>query len=418
MHETIVVGAGTAGLAMSWHLARRGVDHVVLERGRVGETWRSQRWDSFCLNTPTWMNLLPGVRAGPGPRDGFLGRDAWVAHLEDYATDVTLPVRTGVEVTGLQVEVGGTFALDIRVSGPVESLRARSVVVASGTQRQPRIPSVAASLPPDVLQLHTSEYRSPAALPPGAVLVVGAAQSGGQVVDDLLAAGRTVHLATSRVARVRRRTRGRDTLEWLVPWGFFDMPVERLEDPAERWAAQPLTSGVGRHGHTLSLQWLEGRGARLLGHLRAIDGGRLTFDDDLGANIRFADEASAEVNRQIAARLAEAGLDAQLPSLEDDPADEPHPNADAVRGPTSLDLVKDGVSTVMWATGFAPRVTWLPPVLLDERGGLRHQGGAAPTPGIFGIGYPWLRTRGSGIVYGMDRDAAAIADMITAELAS
>lgn len=415
MDDVVVIGAGHAGLAASWHLARRGVGHMVLERGRVGETWRTQRWDSFALNTPTGMSRLPGVETDPGPDDGFLVRDAWIAHLDGYATRFALPVRTGADVTGLSRAPDGTFEIQLADAG--ETLRARSVIVAAGAQRNPRIPALAGSLPAGVLQLPTSGYRNPAATPPGAILVVGAAQSGGQVVEDLLDAGRTVHLATSRVPRVRRRMRGRDSFEWLARSGFFDQAVTALTDPDLQFAPQPIVSGVGRHGHTISLQWLEARGVRLLGRLRSIDGGRLTFHDDLGANIRFGDEQSAQATRQIAAGLARAGLDADLPPLEDDPADVRHADPEGVHAPTSLDLDAAGIATVIWATGYAPNFDWLPPAWLDDRGGLRHRDGAAPVPGLFALGFPWLRTRGSGIVYGTDRDAAAVVEGVTAHLA-
>jgi len=416
MEDAVVVGAGPAGLAASWHLGRRGVRHVVLERGRIGETWRTQRWDSFTLNTPTWMSRLPGRGADPGPPDGFVPREAWIAHLDDYARRSGLPVRTGVEVTSLEVRPDGSF--EVRVGGPrPETFVARCVVVASGAQREPRVPALATGLPAGVAQVHTAAYRNAGLLPAGAVLVVGSAQSGGQVAEDLLDAGRVVYLSTSRVARLRRRTRGRDTLEWLVPAGFFDQPAASLADPALRFAAQPITSGVGRLGHTLSLQWLQERGARLLGRLRGAEGGRLLFDDNLGANIRFADEQSAAANRQIAEALAGRGLDATLPPLEDDPADRPHPAPEAIHAPTTLELERAAIGTVIWATGVSGRFDWLPPDLLDERGDPRHEEGSTPVPGLFVLGLPWLRSRGSGIVYGMDRDAAAIVDRLTERLA-
>jgi putative flavoprotein involved in K+ transport len=416
MEDAIVVGAGPAGLAASWHLRRRGVSHVVLERGRVGETWRSQRWDSFTLNTPTWMSCLPGGPA-PGPPDGFLPRDAWVTHLDDHARSAELPVRTGAKVTGLEARPDGTFEVRVGGAGP-ETIAARCVVVASGVQREPRTPALAADLPDGVVQLHTVAYRNPAQLSAGAVLVVGSAQSGGQVAEDLLAAGRMVYLSTSRVARVRRRTRGTDTLEWLVMDGWVDQTVASLADPALRFAPQPITSGVGRFGHTLSLQWLEERGARLLGHLRGIQRGSLLFDDDLGANVRFADEQSAMVNRRVEAAIAAGGRAAALPPLEDDPADRPHPNPAAIHAPTELDLERAGIDTVIWATGVTGRFDWLPSDLLDERGAPRHGDGAMLLPGLFVLGLPWLRNRGSGIAYGMDRDAAAITDRLVAHLAS
>lgn len=415
MEDAIVVGAGPAGLAASWHLRRRGVSHVVLERGRIGETWRTQRWDSFALNTPTWMSRLPGGEAETGPPDGFMSLDAWVAHLDDHARSAELPVRTGADVTGLEARPDGTF--EVRVGGPrPEALAARCVVVASGAQREPRTPAVASDLPDGVEQLHTVAYRNPDQLPAGAVLVVGSAQSGGQVAEDLLDAGRTVYLSTSRVARVRRRTRGTDTLEWLVMAGWTDQAVASLADPALRFAAQPITSGVGRFGHTLSLQWLEERGALLLGRLRGAEGGRLLFDDDLGANVRFGDEQSADANRKVEAVIA-ASSRAALPPLEDDPADRPHPDPGALHAPTELDVERAGIGTVIWATGVTGRFDWLPSDLLDEQGAPRHEAGAMPVPGLFVLGLPWLRNRGSGVIYGMDRDAAAVVDRVTMHLA-
>jgi putative flavoprotein involved in K+ transport len=344
-----------------------------------------------------------------------LARPPSAAGADRHALSSGLPIRTGAEVTGLAARPDGTF--EVRVGGAdPEMIVARCIVVASGAQREPRTPALAADLPGEVEQLHTVAYRNAAQLPAGAVLVVGSAQSGGQVAEDLIEAGRTVYLSTSRVARVRRRTRGTDTLEWLVMAGWADQTVASLADAALRFAPQPITSGVGRFGHTLSLQWLEERGARLLGRLRGVEGGRLLFDDDLGANVRFGDDQSAIASRQVAAFLDARGLTATLPPLEDDPADDPHPAPESLHAPTVLDLERAGVSTVIWATGVTGRFDWLPASLLDERGAPRHDDGAMAPPGLFVLGPPWLRNRGSGIVYGMDRDAAAITDRLVAHL--
>lgn len=419
MQDAIVIGAGQAGLGISWHLARRGVPHVVLERGRVGETWRTQRWDSFTLNTPSWMNRLPGEATDAEPRDGFLDRDAWIAYLEVYAAATAAPVRTGVEVTRVESRPDGTFRVRTLVDGStVDTLDARSVVVAAGNQRVHRVPRLAAALPSSILSIHTAHYLNPTRLPPGAVLVVGSGQSGVQIAEDLIGAGRTVYLSTSRVARIRRRYRDRDTLEWLVPAGFWDQRVEELPDPSLCLAPQPLISGVGRYGHSVSLQWLGERGVRLLGRVGEVSGARISLADDLGANIRFADERAAEFDARLAEGIAAMGPDRTLPPVEPDPANEPHPDPGSVRSPEMLDLDAAGVGTVVWCTGFGGRFDWLPTEILDERGAPRHDGVGTPIPGLYLVGFPWLTKRKSGIIFGVDEDARTVADRLTDLLAS
>ncbi len=219
MIEAVIIGAGQSGLAASWHLTRRGVEHIVLERGRVGESWRSQRWDSFALNTPTWMNRLPGEPDDLAPRDAFLTRDAWIDHLQAYAAAQSMPIRTSTTVTS--VEAGqpmGTFLVSSagEDAGAGDTIETRHVIVASGAQVVPKVPALSTALPSWVHQLHTADYRAPASVASGAVLVIGSAQSGVQVAEDLLDAGREVYLCTSPVGRLRRRLHGRDSLEWLV----------------------------------------------------------------------------------------------------------------------------------------------------------------------------------------------------------
>ena len=226
MFEAVVIGGGQAGLGASYHLARRGIDHVVLERGQVAETWRSQRWDSFVLNTPNWMNRLPGESDPIEPRDAFLTRDAFAERLQGYARDHRIPVRTGVDVTSIAARSGGGFVVSGQAGSDTVEFETASVVVASGVQRVPKVPTIARSLPDGIRGIHAAAYRRPDELPTGAVLVVGSAQSGVQIVEDLLDAGRTVYLCTSAVGRLRRRTRGRDTFEWLIDAPFFTTPVD------------------------------------------------------------------------------------------------------------------------------------------------------------------------------------------------
>jgi putative flavoprotein involved in K+ transport len=419
VEDAIVIGAGQAGLGISRLLAQRGVPHVVLERGRVGETWRSQRWDSFTLNTPNWLNRLPGDEAEIEPRDGFLALRPWIERMGAYAASHALPIRTESDVTRVERRPDGTFAVQVRLGHTMyETLRARTVVVSSGIQCVSRMPRIARSLPLlETLSIHTAHYANPSQLPPGGVLVVGSGQSGTQIAEELVLAGRTVHLSASRVSRVRRRYRDRDILEWLAEAGFFEQRVEDLPDPAMSRAAQPLASGLGRHGHTVSLQWLQGMGVRLYGRLRDVNGARLTFEDDLGAAIRYGDETSATVSAQIETMIAARGIAGSVPPLEPDPADEPHPDPAAVHSPPSLDLDEAGVGTVIWSTGFGGRFDYLDPDVLDERGIPRYDGVETAVPGLYVLGFPWLTSRKSGIICGIDDDARSVAEALTRHLA-
>jgi putative flavoprotein involved in K+ transport len=248
------------------------------------------------------------------------------------------------------------------------------------------------------------------------VLIVGSGQSGVQIAEDLLDAGRTVYLSTSAVSRLRRRYRGRDSLEWLVDAGvFYDVPVPRLPDPNVRFQTLWTTSGVGRLGHTVSLQSLADRGAILLGRPIGIEGDRLQLDDSVGANIAFGDRKSADFNAQIEAFVRSTGVES--PPLEADPADVPHPDPVSVRTPSELDLSTAGVGTVIWATGFSGDLSYLDVPVLDEHAAPIHERGVAKVPGIFFVGFPWLWTRKSGIILGVDEDTAFIADRVADRLA-
>jgi len=416
--DCVVVGAGHAGLAIASCLQEQGRDFVVLERGRVAETWRSQRWDSFQVNTPNWMNLLPGQELRGAPRDGFLRRDELVRGFERYAEARALPVTAGVAVTMVaHDDAAATFVVRGTQSGggPV-SWRSRSVVVAAGLQRAPKLPGFGRELPPGMAQLHSAQYLAPEFLPPGAAVVVGSAQSGCQIAEDLLAAGRTVYLCASRVARVPRRHRGRDITEWWVEAGFFDQTVADLEDPAMRLIPQPQVSGVGPRGHTVSLQQLARNGALLLGRTLGVNEGRLELDGRLGAYVRFADERSAKFQEEIDAAILRAG--GALPADEDDAADVPAPELYDVSGPAELDLRAAGVGAIIWCTGFTADFGWLRLPVLDARGAPVHEGGVSPVPGLYFLGFPWLRTRKSGIIFGAADDAARIAEAVGQHLAA
>jgi putative flavoprotein involved in K+ transport len=415
----VVVGAGQAGLATSYHLARLGIEHVVLERGRIGETWLSQRWDTFALNTPGWRSHLreddPDRRADD---DAFLSAPGFVDRLETVVRRHDIRVTTGTEVTAVAPagRAGEGFVVSVRGTADgaelraTDELRARSVVVASGIQNVPRIPRIATELPAGLSQVATADYRNPAQLPPGAVLVVGGAQSGVQIAEDLVAGGRTVYLCTSKVGRSPRRHRGRDIFAWLGEAGWLDQTPEQLPDPQMiRWA-QPQVSGVGPLGHTVSLQSLAALGVGLLGRPTSVKGQRLLLDDSLGANIAFGDRVSAELKGIADRFIGASGV--EPPPVEPDPADEPHPDPSAVHSPAHLDLEAAGIASVVWATGFRGAFGYLPGAALDERGVPAHARGVGFMPGVFVVGFPWLTKRRSGIIPGVDEDAARIARLV------
>jgi putative flavoprotein involved in K+ transport len=265
--DAVVVGARQAGLGVSYHLARAGVRHRVLERGRVGESWLSQRWDSFRMNTVNAQTVMPGCRYGGPDPEGFMSQHGWVGLLEEFAARNRLPVETGTPVAELAhaEDVPGLY----RVATPSGAVLARSVVIASGAHVRPRLPPAAGALPSGLVQVHSADYRNPAALSGGAVLVVGAGQSGCQIAEDLLDAGRAVYLSTCRVGRLPRRYRGRDTIVWVHESGIADVRPEDLADRSILTRGQPQIAA----GHTVSLQSLSAHGAVLLGRFEGAEGG-------------------------------------------------------------------------------------------------------------------------------------------------
>ena len=393
--DCAVVGAGPAGLATSAALSPRGVEHVVLERGRVGESWRTQRWESFRLNTPGWMNQLLGEQA----RDSYATGVEVVQRLEKLAA--TCPVREGVPVARL-APAGDRFVLPTGGG----DLLARTVVVATGDQNLPKVPALGGSFPDRVAHYHTADYRGPDQLPDGAVLVVGSAQSGCQIAEDLLAGGRWVVLATSPVGRVPFRHRGRESIEWLAEAGFMDQRPRDLPDPSVMRAAMPILAP----GRGLSLPALARAGVTLAGRPVGVDGDRVAFDDSVRANVAAGDAFAARARAMIDEIIRRRGLDA--PPAEPDDHDAPVD----LDPPMSLDLRAEEVGSVVWCTGFSGDFSWLDPALVDVDGQPRHQDAAAPAPGLWYLGLRWLIRRRSSILFGFPDDAATIADAVRAHL--
>ena len=407
MHKTdvIIVGGGQAGLAMSRSLALRSVDHVVLERGRIGERWHSERWRSLNLLTTNAMSVLPGLPYDGGDPDGFMPASAFAAYLRLYAQTIASPIMSGVEVTEVQPAAGG-----YRVSTTAGEWRAQAVVVATGACEAPFRPMMAQALTSRVAQLSPPCYWEPGQLPGGGVLVVGASSSGAQLAEEIHASGRPVTLAVGDHTRVPRRYRGRDIYAWMETAGILDDPA--LEsgnlDAARR---QPSLQLVGRpDNRDLDLGVLARLGVRLVGKLVAIDGARAEFADDLDRTTKASHIRMLRILDRIDGCIGDGGLEAPAA----DPATRIPVQANG--GAMVLDLRKEGVRSVVWATGYIRRYPWLKAPVLDRRGEIVHRGGVTPLPGLYVIGLTFLRRRRSSFIDGCGLDAENLAPIVQARL--
>jgi putative flavoprotein involved in K+ transport len=407
--DTLVIGAGQAGLATSYWLTHAGIDHLVVDRrDRLGGGWLD-RWDSFCLVAPNFSVLLPGMPYdGPDP-DGFMARDEVVGHVQRYTDTIDAPVRLS---TGVQRLTASDGHLDAHTDDTV--LRARNVVLATGPYPRPKIPAASEGLPGHVQQLHSHDYRRPDQLADGAVLVVGTGQSGAQIAEELHQAGREVRLAVSMCPRAPRRYRGHDVIWWLLQvflhgadHGVPFPTVESLPSPAARFACQPHASGKDG-GHDINLRQFAREGIHLYGQLESASGTTVRFSDDLGDRLAFADRWFEERFRPMFdAYDAAAGIDA--------PPDDRPPPADFVPATaTELDLAAAGIGAVVWATGYRLDFGWVDVPVLDEWGYPRHVRGVTRHPGLYAVGLPWLHSLPSAVFAGVGPDAAHIVEHIAA----
>jgi putative flavoprotein involved in K+ transport len=388
--ETLIVGAGQAGLALSHHLTAAGEEHVLLERGRVGQRWH-ERWDSLTLLSPNWMNRLPGDPV-PADRDGFLPLAAFAAHLESYARSFAAPVVEGLEVERIERR-GDCF----RVGTTSGVWLTRSVVLATGDAADPHMPLAP---PQEPLSLHSSEYRRPELVPDGPVLVVGAGTSGQQLALELRQAGRDVVLAAGRHSRAPRRYRGRDIFEWAHILGDFDRTIDELPDveAAKRVPLFPLSGANG--GEDLGLDRLAAAGVTVTGRLAGFDGTRAVFVDDLAANVAAADVRLRKLLQRIDAHPLAAGW-------------EPEPLAAVILPPAPRTLDLRRVGAIVWATGFRRRYPWLHvPGVLDQRGEIVQHRGTTRVPGLRTLGLAYQYRRNSHFIGGVGRDAETTAHSI------
>ena len=401
--DTLVVGGGQAGVAMSEHLSKCGVPHLVLERGRIAERWRSQRWDSLVANGPAWHDRFPGMEFPITGPDGFPSKEEVADYFVAYAKQINAPIRCGVEVKLVQRNVGRP---GFRVETSDGVIEANSVVAATGPFQVPVIPSV---VPKEdgILQIHSSAYRNPEQLPKGAVLVVGAGSSGVQIADELQRAGRRVYLSVGPHDRPPRAYRGRDFCWWLGVLGKWD-----LETPGPGTEHVTIAVSGARGGETIDFRRLAAQGLTLVGMTKTYQGGVMTFAPDLAKNIARGDANLMSLLDEADAYVARNGLD-----LPEEPAlRKIGPDPDCVTNPISeLNLAEAGIATIIWATGFAVDYSWLKVDAFDEKGRPRHQRGVSTEPGIYFLGLPWQSRRGSSFIWGVWHDAKHVADRISTQ---
>jgi putative flavoprotein involved in K+ transport len=404
-YPVVVVGGGQAGLSMSYWLRQRGVEHLVLEANRVAHEWRTRRWDSFCLVTPNWQCRLPGFPYQGTAPDGFMVREEIVRYLEEYVAWLRPPLCEGVRVTRLRRPATGPFELS---TSDGTMWTADQVVVATGPYHAPSVPRMAERLPAEVVQVHSSQYRNPDRLPPGAVLVVGTGQSGCQIAEDLHLAGRRVHLAVGGAPRVARFYRGRDCVAWLDEMGHYAKGVDEFADAdAVRMRVNHYVTGRDG-GRDIDLRAFARDGMCLYGRLAGIDGTALRFGGDLAADLDGADAVAEGIKDAIDAYITAHQVDA--------PAEARYvpvwrPPADA---PRALDVGAAGVTSVVWSTGFVRDHRWVEVPVFDGRGYPMHWRGVTSCPGLYFLGLPWQYSWGSGRLEAVGRDAEFLAAHIDA----
>jgi len=402
--ETVIVGGGQAGLAMSYCLRQLGREHVVLERGRLAERWRSERWDSLTLLTPNWMTQLPGYGYRGDDPHGFVSRDAVIHYLESYAAFFRPPLRCGVRVESVRQKPGESRYVVRTDAGTIEAL---NVVVATGPFQRPRIPPQSALLPGAVLQLHSRDYRNPTQLPSGAVLVVGSGASGLQICEDLHRSGRTVYLAVGRCNRWPRRYREADIFVWLQGLGLMDtVGLQSFIGP--EYGCTGVLTGVGG-GHDLDYGRLAAAGVTLLGHLRGAADGRLVFAGDLHESLALWDESWDILRDMIEAHIQKTGLDLPPEATPSRAASRAWRDQTPV---LEVDLAASSISAVIWATGFIHDYGWLEVPVLDGGGGPIQQRGVTGSAGLYFLGLRRMHTPKSGFLFGVGEDAVYLADQI------
>jgi putative flavoprotein involved in K+ transport len=404
--ESVIIGGGQAGLSLSYFLTRAGREHVVLEKSsQVADAWRNRRWDSFTLITPNWSFRLPGAEYADSEPGGFMPKSEILRRFEQYELENHLPVSYLTEVTRVEpIENHYRY----RVSTSDGTYEAKNVIMATGMFQKGKIPAFAAHIPQDIHQITSDAYHNPQSLPPGAVLVVGSAQSGCQIAEELNEAGRKVYLSTGTAGRFPRRYRGKDGYDWLHLIGFFDRTVANLASPRDRFFGAPHSTGKAG-GHEINLHQFSRAGIILLGHVHDYEAGKLIIAPDLKENLAKSDGFAATLIKSIDEYIQKNTLD--LPNQEVTVL------TDGYRAPVihDLDLAAEGITVIIWAIGYTNDYSLVQLPILDSYGHPATNRGVTIHPGLYFLGLPWMNTFKSGFLLGVSESAQYLAEVISKE---
>ncbi|MEO0647240.1 MAG: MSMEG_0569 family flavin-dependent oxidoreductase [Cyanobacteria bacterium J06650_10] len=413
-YPVVIVGGGQAGLSVSYCLKQKGIEHIIFEKNEIASAWKHKRWDSFCLVTPNWQCTLPGY---PYPGDdphGFMQRDEIVQYVKDYAKFFQPNIKEGVGVEKISSTQGSYSQRNNKQNGKqhkyevqttIGTYYADQVVIATGGYHRPKRPRIAERLPQEIVQMHSYEYKAPAALPAGDVLIVGTGQSGCQIAEDLHLAGRKVHLCVGGAPRSPREYRGKDVVDWLDQLGYYDITIhDHPQKETVRTKTNHYVTGRGG-GREIDLRQFATEGMQLYGKLKAVENQQLAFEDNLKQNLDQADDVAESIKHTIDKYIEENNIEA--------PVDPPYkPVWEPTNATLSLNLQQTDIKTVIWATGYHMNFSWLEVPAFDGKGYPTHERGVTTAEGLYFVGLPWLHTWGSGRFSGIARDAAHLADCI------
>ena len=405
-YSVIVVGGGQAGLAISYCLKAKSIDHIVLEKNQIGYAWRKKRWDTFCLVTPNWQCTLPGYHYSGDDPDGFMGKEEIVKYIKDYAKSFQPPIQEGVEVLKVRKNQSqGLFELTTSLG----NYTADQVVIATGSYHLPKMPRMAERLPQDVWQLHSSEYKNPQSIPEGEVLVVGTGQSGCQIAEDLHLAGKKVHLCVGGAPRSPRKYRGKDVVDWLDLMGYYDLSIDQHPDK-ENVRTKTNHYVTGRNGgHEIDLRTFALEGMQLYGSLKDIRDDNLEFKPNLKQNLDCADEVAESIKKTIDEYIVKKQISV--------PTETPYQRVwQPERELLELNYREANITSVIWCIGYQTDFSWIEVPVFDGKGYPSHDRGVTSIRGLYFLGLPWLYTWGSGRFSGVARDAEYLCDYIVAKM--